>query len=71
MIVVHFMVICPMPVFFDDEDYPKCVYREYTISEIINALIKSKFEIEHFAEIPFNKEKYPCEFIVKARKRRR
>lgn len=61
----------PYASFFDDEDYPKCVYREYTISEIINALIKSKFEIEHFAEIPFNKEKYPCEFIVKARKRRR
>lgn len=62
----------PYAKFFDkSEEYPSCVYREYTISEIINALVESGFEIEHFSEIPFKNEKYPCEFIIKARKRRR
>lgn len=51
-----------------EEEYPKCLYREYNLSEIINALIKSGFMIERFHELPFTNEKYPCEFIIKVRK---
>lgn len=41
------------------------------MSEIINALVENDFELEHFSEIPFRNEKYPCEFIIKICKRRR
>lgn len=62
----------PYAEYFDnnEEVYPPCIYREYTLTEIINALLENKFEIERFSEIPFKTEKYPCEFIIKARKKR-
>lgn len=57
----------PYAKYFDiSEEYPPCIYREYTMSEIVNALVENGFEIEHFSEIPFKSEKYPCEFIIKA-----
>ena len=63
----------PYAKYFDncEDEYPPCIYREYTMSEILNALVENGFEIEHFSEMPFKNEKYPCEFIIKARKRRR
>lgn len=44
---------------------PLCSYRKYTISEIINSVIKSEFTIKQFDEHPsWNNEKYPGEFTL-------
>ena len=34
------------------EQFPKCLYRRYTISEIINAIIDSGFILKRFDEHP-------------------
>ena len=59
----------PYAKYYDEEkrnSFPKCIYREYTLSEIINSVIKAGFKILSFDEKPFKNEKYPCEFIIKA-----
>lgn len=48
---------------------PKCSYRKYTISEIINSVINSGFTLKQFDEHPaWANEKVPGEFTVVARK---
>ena len=48
---------------------PKCSYRKYTISEIINSVINSGFTLKRFDEHPaWANEKVPGEFTVIARK---
>ncbi len=58
--------------FFDDEtrkQMPKCSYRKYTISEIINGIIKNGFELEKFDEHPaWTNDKVPGEFTAIAKK---
>ena len=54
--------------FYDDEiraKIPKCIYRKYTISEIINSLIYTGFRLERFDEHPsWENEKVPGEFTA-------
>ena len=58
--------------FFPDEirkQMPKCSYRKYTISEIVNATINAGFTIEQFDEHPaWKNEMMPGEFTVIARR---
>ncbi|MDD5900534.1 MAG: class I SAM-dependent methyltransferase [Lachnospiraceae bacterium] len=58
--------------FYSDEirkQMPKCSYRKYTISEIINSVINSGFTLKRFDEHPaWANEKVPGEFTVIARK---
>ena len=58
--------------FFDDEirkQIPLCSYRKYTISEIINAVIKNEFILEQFDEHPsWENPSLPGEFTLIARK---
>lgn len=52
------------------QQMPKCIYRKYTISEIINAIIKSGFTLERFDEHPaWTNDKVPGEFTAVAYKR--
>lgn len=52
------------------EQMPKCSYRKYTISEIINSVINSGFTLRKFDEHPaWTNEKVPGEFTVVADKR--
>ncbi len=59
--------------FFEEEirrQMPKCLYRKYTISEIINAVIKEGFVLERFDEHPaWTDETKPGEFTVVATKK--
>lgn len=59
--------------FFNDEirkQMPKCSYRKYTISEILNAIIKSGFVLERFDEHPaWTNSNVPGEFTAVANKR--
>lgn len=51
------------------ERMPKCSYRKYTISEIINSVINSGFALKRFDEHPsWTNEKVPGEFTVVASK---
>ncbi len=54
--------------FFDEDirkKMPKCSYRKYTISEIINSIISTGFRLEKFDEHPsWANEKVPGEFTV-------
>ncbi len=54
--------------FFDEDirkQMPKCSYRKYTMSEIINSIINNGFEIKKFDEHPsWTNEKVPGEFTV-------
>lgn len=51
------------------ERMPKCSYRKYTISEIINSVINSGFTLSRFDEHPaWTNEKIPGEFTITARK---
>ena len=54
--------------FYDDEiraKIPKCSYRKYTISEIINSLIHTGFTLKRFDEHPsWENEKVPGEFTA-------
>ena len=58
--------------FYDEEirkQIPKCHYRKYTISEIINGIISSGFTLERFDEHPaWEDDKLPGEFTAIARK---
>lgn len=58
--------------FYEEEirkQMPKCSYRKYTISEIINAVIDSGFTLQKFDEYPaWTNEKLPGEFTVTAKK---
>lgn len=58
--------------FFEKEirdKMPKCSYRKYTISEIINAVIDSGFIIKKFEEYPaWTNSDFPGEFTVIANK---
>lgn len=60
--------------FYEEEirkQMPKCSYRKYTISEIINAVIDSGFTLKKFDEHPaWTNEKLPGEFTVTAKKNR-
>ena len=59
--------------FYEDEirvKIPKCSYRKYTISEIINSLIDSGFVLEKFDEHPaWENEMLPGEFTAIAIKK--
>lgn len=56
--------------FFEDEiraQMPKCSYRKYTISEIINAVVDSGFVLQRFDEHPaWTNQKLPGEFTIVA-----
>ena len=56
--------------FFEDkirEQMPKCSYRKYTVSEIINSVINSGFTLRKFDEHPaWTNEKLPGEFTIVA-----
>lgn len=58
--------------FFPDEirrQMPLCSYRKYTISEIINAVIKNEFTLNRFDEHPsWTNENVPGEFTIIAKK---
>ena len=58
--------------FFEEsirEQMPKCSYRKYTISEIINSVINSGFALRKFDEHPaWTNEKIPGEFTIVASK---
>ena len=58
--------------FFDEEirkQMPKCSYRKYTISEIINAIIRSGFVLKRFDEHPtWTNSNLPGEFTAVANK---
>lgn len=46
---------------------PKCLYRKYTVSEIINAVLRSGFSLKRFDEHPaWENEKLPGEFTLVA-----
>lgn len=50
-----------------NEEFPKCSYRFYSISEIINSMINSGFTIKEFNEYPsWTNKKIPGEFTVYA-----
>lgn len=57
--------------FFDvgiRQHMPKCSYRKYTISEIINAIIRSGFVLERFDEHPaWTNSNIPGEFTAVAK----
>ncbi len=56
--------------FYEDEirrQFPKCLYRRYTVSEIINAIIRSGFTLRSFDEYPAWEDKdLPGEFTAVA-----
>lgn len=58
--------------FFDEEvrrEMPKCRYRKYTVSEIINGIINAGFVLKRFDEHPaWTNEKVPGEFTAIALK---
>ena len=58
--------------FFEEEirkQIPKCSYRRYTVSEIINAVISSGFVLNKFDEHPsWTNNKMPGEFTILASK---
>ena len=59
--------------FYDEEvrkQFPKCSYRKYTISEIINAVIGAGFSLQRFDEHPSWTNQYiPGEFTIIAEKK--
>ena len=59
--------------FYDEEtrkQFPKCSYRKYTISEIINAVIGADFNIQRFDEHPsWENPALPGEFTIIAEKK--
>ena len=59
--------------FYEDEirqQMPKCSYRKYTVSEIINGIIGNGFVLERFDEHPsWADETLPGEFTAVARKK--
>lgn len=61
--------------FYDEEvrkQFPKCSYRKYTISEIINAVISAGFSFQRFDEHPsWANPSIPGEFTIIAVKGRK
>ena len=59
--------------FYNEEirkQIPKCQYRKYTISEIINSIIENGFSLERFDEHPsWENDMLPGEFTAIAKKR--
>ncbi|MCL2322992.1 MAG: class I SAM-dependent methyltransferase [Oscillospiraceae bacterium] len=59
--------------FYDDEkrkQFPKCICRTYTLSEIINSVINAGFIIKRFEEYPgWVNQKLPGEFTILAHKK--
>lgn len=59
--------------FFDEDtrrQMPKCLYRKYTISEIINSILKNGFCLERFDEHPaWTDDNMPGEFTAIASKK--
>ena len=52
------------------EKMPKCSYRKYTLSEIINSVIRSGFSLKRFDEHPaWTDERVPGEFTIVAMKK--
>lgn len=46
---------------------PKCSYRKYTLSEIVNSVINSGFALKRFDEHPaWTNENVPREFTIEA-----
>ena len=58
--------------FFEDEirrQMPKCSLRKYTISEILNAIIRSGFTLKQFDEHPsWEDDRLPGEYTAIAKK---
>jgi len=58
--------------FFPPEEqtlFPDCIYRFYTLSEIINAVINAGFTLKEFLEHPnWENNKLPGEFTIFAMK---
>ena len=58
--------------FYDEEvrkQFPKCSYRKYTISEIINAVIGAGFSFQRFDEhLSWTNPAIPGEFTIIANK---
>lgn len=58
--------------FYEEEirsQIPKCSYRRYTVSEIINAVIGCRFTLQRFDEYPsWTNSKMPGEFTIVSRK---
>ena len=56
--------------FYDDEirsRMPRCRLRKYTVSEIINGMIRNGFRLERFDEHPaWENDSLPCEFTAVA-----
>ena len=51
------------------QQMPKCSYRRYTVSEIINAVIGCGFTLQRFDEYPsWTNNKMPGEFTIVAGK---
>jgi hypothetical protein len=54
--------------FYDEEirkSMPKCSYRKYTISEIINSMLRNGFSLKQFDEHPsWEDERLPGEFTA-------
>ncbi len=51
------------------EQFPKCRYRRYTVSEIINAMIRNGFTLKRFDEHPaWEDQTLPGEFTAVAMK---
>lgn len=49
--------------------FPRCSYRKYTVSEIINSVINNGFELLRFDEHPsWENDKLPGEFTITAKK---
>ena len=46
---------------------PKCMYRKYTISEIVNAILQAGFSLKRFDEHPaWENDRLPGEFTAVA-----
>lgn len=58
----------PYAKYYENENFPKGLYKEHTLSNIINTIIGAGFNICRFDEYPFHDEKIPCKFIIKAKK---
>ena len=58
--------------FYPDEirnQIPKCTYRKYTMSEIINSVLEQGFQLKRFEEHPaWENETVPGEFTILAKK---
>lgn len=63
-----FLSDMPYAKYYENENFPKGLYKEHTLSNIINTIIEAGFNVCRFDEYPFHDEKIPCKFIIKAKK---